>query len=71
MVKCLNLIFSINNQNKESPKHHFNRTLKTNFSTFVTIYKDYCDELELVKERDCDLKLALFGANILNNKKFF
>ena len=30
-----------------------------------------CDELELVKRRNCDLKLPLFGVNILNEKHLF
>ena len=40
---------------------------KLSFSTFITLYKDYCDQLELVKGRNRDLKLPVFGAIILNN----
>ena len=62
-----------NKQPKWRKSHAFfwRKHWKLTFNTFIVIYNDYCDELELVKGRNRDLKLPLFGANIQNEKKLF
>ena len=45
--------------------------LKRTINPFIILYLGYCDELELVKGRNRDLKFSLFWGNIHNKKKFF